>query len=438
MRDALTEFLTFNRPYARRHPEILRYKIARMAESPFAFFRGTFHLFARDVLEGVGGALPLLTGAGAELELVGDLHSENYGTFQADDGLVHYDINDFDETTRGRFDLDVCRLAVSHFLAASDRGDSLETAVQAPLAGLATYCEALHRLVKKGKDPQLDVSENSPSGCGPVDDLVQAGAAARRPPFIERITECKGKGRRLVRSTHYFNLADAERAQALRLLADYRRRLPDGPGKDDYYTPEDVCGRVSGIGSMGRFRYVVLVAGKGSGEARNVLLEFKESRPSAYDLYRNRDTDAAALAGRAERVVTFQRHSQAASNRHLGFALDGGLSFQARQLGPQDARVNARELEPGALNDVARVQASILARVHARAAMRAVGPANPLAELADADAFRQRVLAFALAYADVVRRDWTRFVGARAEVDKVESWAASSGALPTAVAGAAG
>jgi hypothetical protein len=47
----------------------------------------------------------------------------------------------------------------------------------------------------------------------------------------------------------------------------------------------------------------------------------------------------------------------------------------------------------------------ILARVQARSAMRAVGPANALAELEVAGGFCQRVLAFALAYTDLVRRD---------------------------------
>jgi hypothetical protein len=72
------------------------------------------------------------------------------------------------------------------------------------------------------------------------------------------------------------------------------------------------------------------------------------------------------------------------------------------------------------LADVARVQAEILARVHARSAARAVGPVNPLAELADPEAFCQQVLAFALGYADIARRDHARFVGARAELDRVE------------------
>ena len=48
---------------------------------------------------------------------------------------------------------------------------------------------------------------------------------------------------------------------------------------------------------------------------------------------------------------------------------------------------------------------------------------NPLAEFADPDAFCQRVLAFALAYADQVRRDYARFVGMRPEIENVSNWA---------------
>jgi uncharacterized protein (DUF2252 family) len=420
VRDPIQEFQDFNRPFAQRNPALLQQKVARMAEGPFAFFRGTFHLFARDVLAGVSAPLPLLTGCGLEMDLVGDIHSENYGTFKADDGLVHYDINDFDETTTGRFDFDVCRLATSLFLAARERKDPLDQVVHVTLATLQTYTDTLHRLAKAKAAP-TDFSEAQQSSYAPLDELIRAVAQTKRTAFVSRLTEWKDEHRRLIRSLKYFNLPEDEKTRALRLLADYRSRHPaEG---DEFWQVEDVCGRVSGIGSMGRYRYVVLLAGKGSAEARNVLLEFKEARPSAYDLYRQRASGAAALKARAERVITMQRESQTASNRFLGFALDGELSFQVRQLGPHDARLETQGLEPGELEGVGRVQAAILARVHSRSASRVVGLANPLAELADPDAFIQRVLAFALAYADVVQRDWTKFVGARADLDRVEGWA---------------
>jgi uncharacterized protein (DUF2252 family) len=425
MRDPVAEFKEYNRSLARRNPELLRYKVARMAEGPFAFYRGTFHLFARDLLE--GPALPSPIGSGPELELVGDIHSENYGTFQAEGGNVHYDVNDFDETTSGRFGLDICRLATSHFLATQDRAaKTLEQAVQLTLAGLRSYVEAVRRLLKKGKDLHLDVSEVQPSGAGAVDGLVEAMAIAKRTAFIGKLTEWDGRQRRLVRTANYFNLPAAESEQALRLLADYRQRVDKGDAKEDFYKVEDVCGRVSGIGSMGRLRYVLLLAGKGSAEGRNVLLEFKEALPSAYDVYRNRVPPADTLTQRAERVVTVQKQSQAASDPYAGWAVDGGQSFQARQRGPRDERLKFSKLSAAEVEGAVRVQAAILARVHARSAMRAVGPTNPLAELEDEDAFCQRGLAFALGYADQVRRDWQRFVGARAELDHVEGWAGPS------------
>jgi uncharacterized protein (DUF2252 family) len=285
----------------------------------------------------------------------------------------------------------------------------------------------MRRDLKKGKQDDLDVSEDAPSGCSSVDELIRAGAARRRPEFIGQLTEPGDHGRRLRRSPHYFNLPDDERQRAERLLADYCCRLPAAPERPDYYHVEDVCGRVSGIGSMGRYRYAVLVSGKGSAEGRNVILEFKEARPSAYDLARGRDGGEAALPSRATAVVDTQKRSQAASSGHLGCAVDGGLSFQARELGPADARVDTKALSSASdLEAVAKVQGSILARIHARSALRAVGPADPLAGLADPDLFSQHVLSFALRYADLVRQDYARFIGCRAELDNVTAWAVAS------------
>src|SRR4051794_13476380 len=110
MRDDITEFQEYNRALARSNPELLRLKIARMAASPVAFFRGTFNLFARDAVDNVFDTYETNVGHGVELDLVGDIHTENFGIFFFKQKTA-YEINDFDETTRGRFDLDVRRLA---------------------------------------------------------------------------------------------------------------------------------------------------------------------------------------------------------------------------------------------------------------------------------------------------------------------------------------
>ncbi len=423
MRDPVAEFMIYNRPFVARGPELVRLKVARMAASPFAFFRGTFHLYARDVLDRGMEALPALSTAGADLDLVGDLHSENYGTFKAADGQVHYDVNDFDETTRGRFTFDVARLATSLFLAAREIGLSVHDAVPMLLAFLKTYALAVQHLVKKG-GAGFDAIEGAPSDSRAVDELLGEMASQKRPAFIEKLTESDGKRRRLVRGKQYYNLPDDQAAQARRLVDDYRKRPGLPAGDDAYYVIEDVAGRVAGIGSMGRFRYAVLIAGKGTADARNVVLEFKESLPSAYDTCRQRDAGPVALKGRAERVIAVQRRSQAASNGFLGVALDGNTSFQAREISPCAARLEFKKLRDSSeATEVATLQARILARIHARAAADAVGPTNPLAELEDPELFCQRLLAFALAYADLAVRDYQQFVGHRAEIDDTAKWA---------------
>jgi len=422
VRDAVTEFMTYNRPFVEHSPELVRLKVARMAASPFAFYRGTFHLFARDVLDKANEALPALATAGADLDLVGDIHTENYGTFKAADGLIHYDVNDFDETTRGRFTFDVARLATSLFLTGREAG--LPIAQTAPLlvTFLLTYAAEVQRLVRKG-GAGLDAVEGVPTGSRVMDEFIAEKAALKRPAFIEKLTERDGKRRRLIRGQQYYNLPDDQAAQARRLVEDYRHR-PGAPGNsDEYYVVDDVAGRVSGIGSMGRLRYAVLIGGKGKAEAKNILLEFKEALPSAYDTYRQRDLGPAALAARAARVVAVQRRSQAASSAFLNVAADGGLSFQAREISPHADRIDFKRLAgaPG-VTEVAIVQARILARIHARAVADAIGPTNPLAELEDTDVFCQRLLAFALAYADLAARDYQLFVGHRAQIEDTESW----------------
>jgi uncharacterized protein (DUF2252 family) len=405
MRDPVAEFTRFNEPFLARSPDLIRAKIARMVHGPFPFFRGTFHLFARDVIDETFGPLG---DTGAQLPLVGDIHAENYGTFKGEDGYIHYDINDFDETTKGRLGLDIGRLAASFFLAGRERGDPLERAVHTTLAGIQSYAEALAKLIGKGRKGEPKARQGKPSGCPVVDELIQAAAApGGRAGFIGKLTE-RGEGKpQLLRSSKHYTLPASQAEQVRRLVADYRGRCGfEEP--DEFWEIYDVAGRVSGIGSMGRLRFIALLAGRAG---KGLLLEFKESLPSAYDVCRGKDGD---LADRASRVAAVMRRAQVVPVKYLGWALDGGQSFQVRQLSAHNRRVETIGIKPGSLESVARLQGAILARVHARLATGDVGPMEPVPELADAPLFIQRVLAFALACADQACRDWAAFKAASA------------------------
>src|SRR5207302_7432613 len=120
----------------------------------------------------------------------------------------HYDINDFDETTQGRFDFDVRRQAAALLLAARERGDSLEDAVLTALAFLSRYTESVKRLLKKGRELDLDINEKSSSASKAIDQLVRTAAANKRSAFIDKLTKFTNGRRQILRSVHYFNLPE--------------------------------------------------------------------------------------------------------------------------------------------------------------------------------------------------------------------------------------
>ena len=84
---------------AGRDPERLRRKLALIAADPFAFMRGTCHLFYAGL--SALPAAPVLRAA-PRVWICGDLHLENFGTFKGDNRLVYFDLNDFDETRPSR------------------------------------------------------------------------------------------------------------------------------------------------------------------------------------------------------------------------------------------------------------------------------------------------------------------------------------------------
>src|SRR5262249_18536618 len=87
-----------------RVEKLLPIRFTRMAESAFAFFRGSAILQAHD-LKGTPSA-------GVRVQCCGDCHLMNFGGFATPERALVFDINDFDETHPGPFEWDVKRLAV--------------------------------------------------------------------------------------------------------------------------------------------------------------------------------------------------------------------------------------------------------------------------------------------------------------------------------------
>jgi hypothetical protein len=93
-----------------RIPEYVPIRHARMADNPFAFFRGGAATMAHDLANLPSPSIPV--------QLCGDMHVSNFGFFSTTEHQLVFGINDFDETLPGNFDWDLKRLAASAMIAA--------------------------------------------------------------------------------------------------------------------------------------------------------------------------------------------------------------------------------------------------------------------------------------------------------------------------------
>ena len=103
-----------SRSNATRLPELVPVRNGRMMASPFAFYRGSPAVMAAD--------LSRTPSTGIVLQICGDAHLHNFGTFATPERNQVFDLNDFDETQPGPWEWDIKRLAASLVVAARTAG----------------------------------------------------------------------------------------------------------------------------------------------------------------------------------------------------------------------------------------------------------------------------------------------------------------------------
>lgn len=138
-----------------RFPELVPLRYARMLVSPFTFYRGAAYLMASD--------LAAASRSGITVQLCGDAHLSNFGTYAAPDRRLVFSLNDFDETLPGPFEWDGKRLVASFAVAGRDRGFDKEQRERAP------------RLIAGGDQP---VDSRSRASVSYPSAIASLGAAA--------------------------------------------------------------------------------------------------------------------------------------------------------------------------------------------------------------------------------------------------------------------
>ena len=388
----------------RRAPDLVAVRVARMAASPFSYFRGAADMMAHDLL-----ATPR---TGVRTQICGDAHCMNFGFYGAPSGVVVFDVNDFDETAAGPWEWDLKRLAASLVLAGRSNGVGRDGCRDAVRRAIADYRGVVDRTEKIGVQDlwRVVVDQHSPlvNQVGHDDPVFRRGfvVALRHQDrsTLPRLTEVHGGHRRFaVRPPLLVRLDAARRQQVIEALERYvGTTLVDARTMLGGYHVVDVARKVVGVGSVGTDDLVALLEGEGGHDP--LFIQLKEAVPS--------DSRVAlgdpAPAHEGERIVRGQRLMQAVSDRLLGWTSIGAVPYYVRRLKDLKAAMPLGSLVGSTLDDYGSMCAAILAMSHARNGDPALiaGYCGRGRRLDDA------VAEFALAYADQVERDHAEIVAA--------------------------
>lgn len=424
-----------------RIPALVPLRHARMAVSPFTFYRGSAIVMASD--------LGRSANSGLWAQLCGDAHLSNFGVFGTPERHLLFDINDFDETAPGPFEWDLMRLTASFVLAARDNGlpakEGTRIAAMAATAYQATINEAAKRsyldnwytmvttdvieqLVSKAHEKEAEAARKTSKKS---DDKKVAKAKKkdektftkltskirRRDAWsaLQKLTETGPDGKIRFRNDPplIVRVEDAmpgfgPNSDVFKEAADsFTRTLdPDRAALVSRYTLIDVAHKVVGVGSVGLPALVGLL--KGRDEHDLLPLQFKAAEASVLEPW----TEPSQFEQHGQRVVVGQRLMQATGDPFLGWAkLGDGLDVYGRQLRDFKWSVDVNGLRPEQLEGYALLCGGTLALAHARAG----DPIALSAYLGEGDTISEPFAQFANTYADLVAKDYVEFTTAIAE-----------------------
>jgi uncharacterized protein (DUF2252 family) len=401
-----------------RLPELNPIRYGRMLVSPFTFFRGAAAVMASDL-----AGEPR---TGLDVQLCGDAHLSNFGTYAGPDRRLIFSVNDFDETLPGPFEWDVKRLVASFAVAGRDRGLSDPERESVTRSVARSYREAMRSLAELRAVElwYLDIDRDVE---GSVKEWTRRVSRDQRKLFERDVAKARARDslRAFAKLTelvdgrpHIVNdpplivpieelpaAEDPVRLEAAihAVVRHYRSTLPpDRRRLLERYHYVHAARKVVGVGSVGTRVWIVLLLGRDDGDP--LFLQMKEAQRSVLEPHLGR----SEFANNGRRVVEGQRLMQPISDILLGWIrttgwIDGmDRDFYVRQLWDGKGSAPVDVMDGQALASYGELCGWALARAHARSG-------DPIAlgsYLGSGDVFDGAMTSFGEHYADRNERDY--------------------------------
>ncbi|MDR7302750.1 DUF2252 domain-containing protein [Haloactinomyces albus] len=399
-------------------PVAFRTKFRKMAASPFAFYRGSACLFYADVARLKD---PWADERTSRVWIQGDLHAENFGTYMDDEGVLVFDVNDFDEAYLGHFTWDLQRFAASiallgwsKALSDADIDEFVRTATHA-------YIDQVRRFAKGEQDAAFSL--NLTTTDGPIHEVLQKARLRSRQALLDAETETEGYDRRFRNGVGVRRLDEQEHARVIEAFRRYLETIPqDKKMREVAYTVKDVVARSGfGIGSAGLPAYSILIEGENEALENDILLSMKQGNVAAPSRVIPDESIRRYFRHHGQRTALSQRALQAHADALLGYTELDGVGYVVSEVSPYVSDLDWTELtEPEDILPVLDYLGRAVAKAHCVSDADSdqnlvpISTEAAISEIVDGhdEDFTKWLCDFARDYADVVRDDHRLFVDA--------------------------
>ncbi len=406
-------------PLMEADPDGFRTKFRKMAADPFAFYRGSACLFYADMDKLKDKYADEQT---SRIWIHGDLHAENFGTYMNSEGVLVFDVNDFDEAYLGNFSWDLRRfvasLALMGWQKALPDGDVRDLAT----LYVRTYVEQVCHYVDQPTDHVYALRLDNTDGA--IHDVLRAARMATRVSLLEAVTEVVDYDRRLRRTGDVRELTKTERKKVDGAYKRYLKTIPQSKLEhhEVFYDIKDVVGKKGfGIGSAGLPAYNILIEGYNQALENDIVLSMKQGNVPAPSRVLSNKHVREFFEHEGHRTVVSQRALQVHTDSFLGHTTVDGVGFVVSELSPYEADLDWSDItEPEEMAPVIDALGRATAKIHCvsdddseedlvdfstEAAIAGVIGDDPTAFIED-------IVDFGMSYAVRARKDHALFVEA--------------------------
>ncbi|WP_260858437.1 DUF2252 domain-containing protein [Paraburkholderia sp. BCC1885] len=417
----VTQIYNYNHPFAATDSTDLATKMSTMAADAFDFYRGTDHIFYQDML-----TLPAshyTTTQTGFTWIGGDAHIGNFGAWQDSGGNNVFSVDDFDEGYLGQYVWDLRRLAASMVLAGRANGIADSDITTAIDTMVGAYVNEMNTFM--GSSAELSFQLKNGNTSGVVQTAISDSKGDSRSNLLGKYTQVTNGVRSFqniantlvpVDSTTYNNIAAAMSSYVSTISSSKQYAA-------SYYQVKDIHQKLgSGVGSLGKLRYYILIEGPSASTSDDVILEIKQETTSAVA---EASSNGQALlsadnSNDAARVALTNKAQTLNADVLVGYATINGMTFYFHEKSPYEEDFDYTQLtSAGKLNTAATYLGQALASAHAISDQdynSAIVSYSIDKEVSNAvtstSGLESEIASFAFSYAAQVELDWQAFVNA--------------------------